>query len=166
MALPVQPYRSTPIFDEDTLPQALRAWINQGNTEFSFALIALSLNVSAYYYEDIRSGIRAIAGTQIEAARSVGLSAMQALRYVVLPQAVRYAVPPIINRSIILFKDTSLAMVIGVTELTYQAKRIENATFQTFQIFTIATVLYLCFSLAVAALGARIARRYPASFKS
>jgi len=150
----------------EILPQALRAWINQGNTEFSFALIALSLNVSAYYYEDIRSGIRAIAGTQIEAARSVGLSAMQALRYVVLPQAVRYAVPPIINRSIILFKDTSLAMVIGVTELTYQAKRIENATFQTFQIFTIATVLYLCFSLAVAALGARIARRYPASFKS
>jgi len=150
----------------EILPQALRAWINQGNTEFSFALIALSLNVSAYYYEDIRSGIRAIAGTQIEAARSVGLGAMQALRYVVLPQAVRYAVPPIINRSIILFKDTSLAMVIGVTELTYQAKRIENATFQTFQIFTITTVIYLCVSLLISALGAQIARRYPASFKS
>ncbi|NRF50188.1 amino acid ABC transporter permease, partial [Pseudomonas stutzeri] len=91
----------------EILPEAVRVWINQGNTEFSFALIALSLNVSAYYYEDIRSGIRAIPATQVEAARSIGLGAVQALIYVVLPQAVRYAVPPIINRSIILFKDTS-----------------------------------------------------------
>jgi polar amino acid transport system permease protein len=150
----------------EILPRAIREWINQGNTEFSFALIALSLNVSAYYYEDIRSGIKAIAGTQIEAARSVGLSALQSLRYVVLPQAVRMAVPPIINRSLILFKDTSLAMVIGVTELTYQVKQIENATFQTFQIFLISTLIYLVISLLIAALGAQVARRYPADFKS
>lgn len=150
----------------EMLPQAIRTWINQGNTEFSFALIALSLNVSAYYYEDIRSGIKAIAGTQIEAARAVGLTALQALRYVVLPQAVRIAVPPIINRSLILFKDTSLAMVIGVTELTYQVKQIENATFQTFQIFLISTLIYLVISLLIAALGAQVARRYPADFKS
>ncbi len=149
----------------EVLPKALRLWINQGNTEFSFALIALSLNVSAYYYEDIRSGIKAIAATQTEAARSVGLSAVQALRYVVLPQAVRYAVPPLINRSLILFKDTSLAMVIGVTELTYQVKKIENATFQTLQIFMISTLIYLCISLAIAMLGASMARRYPANFK-
>lgn len=147
------------------LPESVRLWINQGDTEFSFALIALSLNVSAYYYEDIRSGIRAIAQTQIEAARSVGLTAMQALGYVVLPQAVRIAVPPIINRSLILFKDTSLAMVIGVTELTYESKQIENATFQTFQIFLIATVIYLVICLLIAGLGAQIARRYPANFK-
>lgn len=149
----------------EILPKALRLWINQGNTEFSFALIALSLNVSAYYYEDIRSGIKAIAGTQLEAARSVGLSALQAMRYVVLPQAVRFAVPPIINRSLILFKDTSLAMVIGVTELTYQVKKVENATFKTFQVFMIATVIYLVISLMIAALGAQAARRYPANFK-
>lgn len=149
----------------EILPKALRMWINQGNTEFSFALIALSLNVSAYYYEDIRSGIKAIAGTQVEAARSVGLSAVQALRYVVLPQAVRVSIPPIINRSLILFKDTSLAMVIGVTELTYQVKKIENATFQTFQIFFISTLIYLVISLLIAALGAQMSKRYPASFK-
>jgi polar amino acid transport system permease protein len=74
-------------------------------------------------------------------------------------------VPPIINRSLILFKDTSLAMVIGVTELTYQVKRIENATFQTFQIFVISTLIYLCISLLIAMLGAQMARRYPASFR-
>ena len=150
----------------EILPKTLRLWINQGNTEFSFALIALSLNVSAYYYEDIRSGIKSIAGTQNEAARSIGLSAIQALAYVILPQAVRISIPPIINRSLILFKDTSLAMVIGVTELTYQMKRIENATFQTFQIFLVATVIYLFFSLLIAAFGAHLSRRYPASFKS
>src|SRR3546814_15544466 len=50
----------------EILPESIRTWINQGNTEFSFALIALSLNVSAYYYEDIRSGIRAIPGPQLE----------------------------------------------------------------------------------------------------
>ncbi len=150
----------------EILPEAVRVWINQGNTEFSFALIALSLNVSAYYYEDIRSGIRAIPATQVEAARSIGLGAVQALIYVVLPQAVRYAVPPIINRSIILFKDTSLAMVIGVTDLTYQTKRIENATFQTFQIFMISTLIYLCMALLISALGSHLARKYPASFKS
>ncbi len=150
----------------EVLPKALRLWINQGNTEFSFALIALSLNVSAYYYEDIRSGIKAIAATQVEAARAVGLGALQAMRYVIMPQAVRYAVPPIINRSLILFKDTSLAMVIGVTELTYQVKKIENATFQTFQIFMISTLIYLVISLMIAGLGAQVARKYPSSFKS
>lgn len=150
----------------EILPKALRMWINQGNTEFSFALVALSLNVSAYFYEDIRSGIKAIAGTQNEAARSVGLGAMQALAYVILPQAVRISIPPIINRSLILFKDTSLAMVIGVTELTYQVKRIENATFKTFQIFLVATLIYLVISLSIALLGAYMSRRFPASFKS
>ncbi len=149
----------------EVLPKSLKLWINQGNSEFSFALIALSLNVSAYFYNDIRSGIKAIAGTQMEAARAVGLSSTQALRFVVLPQAVRIAVPPIINRSLILFKDTSLAMVIGVTELTYQVKRIENITFQTFQIFMISTVIYLVISLMISLLGAQVARRYPANFK-
>ncbi|MGB6104979.1 MAG: amino acid ABC transporter permease [Pusillimonas sp.] len=149
----------------EILPESIRVWVNQGNTEFSFALVALSLNVSAYYYEDLRSGIRAIVSTQIEAARSVGLGAGQALIYIVLPQAIRYAVPPLINRSIILFKDTSLAMVIGVTELTYQTKKIENITFQTFEIFLACTLIYLCLSLLIAMLGAQLARRYPPDFK-
>lgn len=148
------------------LPEAIRAWINQGNTEFSFALIALSLNVSGFYYEDIRSGIRSIASTQIEAARAIGLNAVQALRYVVLPQAMRIAVPAIINRSMILFKDTSLAMVIGVAEITYTAKHIANLSFQTFQIFLISTLIYLTISMLIAMFGAQLARRYPPDFKS
>jgi len=148
----------------EILPAGIRDWINAGNSEFSFALIALSLGVSAYYYEDIRSGIRAIAATQVEAARAIGLNAVQALGYVILPQAVRVAVPPLVNRSVILLKDTSLAMVIGVTDLTYQTKHIENTTFQTFEVFTVATLVYLCLALAIAGLGAWLARIWPASF--
>jgi len=148
----------------EILPAGIRDWINAGNSEFSFALIALSLGVSAYYYEDIRSGIRAIPATQVEAARAIGLNAVQALGYVILPQAVRVAVPPLVNRSVILLKDTSLAMVIGVTDLTYQTKHIENTTFQTFEVFTVATLVYLCLALAIAGLGAWLARIWPASF--
>src|SRR5690606_22093942 len=133
--------------------------------EFTFALIALSLNVSAYYYEDIRSGIRAIPYVQIEGARAIGLTSWQALAYVVLPQAVRFSIPPIINRSLILFKDTSLAMVIGVAELTYQVKQIENATFLTFQFFLVSTVIYLTISLLIAGFGALMAKRFPPSFR-
>ncbi len=150
----------------EILPKAMKLWINQGSSEFSFALIALSLNVSAYYYEDIRSGIKAVAANQVEAARSIGLSAIQALMYAILPQAVRISIPPIINRSLILFKDTSLAMVIGVTELTYQTKKIENTTFKTFEIFIIATAIYLVVALLIAGFGAFMSKKFPSNFKT
>ena len=147
------------------LPDGLRLWINRGDTEFLFGLIALSLNVSGFMSEDIRAGLRAIPGTQVEAARSVGLGAWGALRHVMLPQAVRIAVPPLINRSLILFKDTSLAMVIGVGELTYQVKAIENQTFRSFEVFAVSTALYLAASLALMGLGAWFGRRYPPAFR-
>jgi polar amino acid transport system permease protein len=147
------------------LPHAIRIWVNRGDTEFLFALIALALNVSAYMSQDIISGMRSIPKTQIEAARSIGLSAFSALRYVTLPQALRLAVPPLVNRSLILFKDTSLAMVIGVGELTYETRAIENLTFRTFELFAIATTLYLAASLILMGLGAGFSRRFPANFK-
>ncbi|MDQ8032154.1 ABC transporter permease [Bordetella genomosp. 1] len=147
------------------LPDGIRLWLNRGDTEFMFALIALALNVSGYMSEDIRSGLRAIPATQGEAARSVGLSAWGALRHVLVPQALRIGVPPLINRTLILFKDTSLAMVIGVAELTYQVKAIENLTFRSFEVFAASTALYLMASLALMALGAWFARRYPPAFR-
>ncbi len=149
----------------EVLPEDLRLWINQGQSEFLFAAIALSLNVSAYFSEDIRSGLRAIPGTQLEAARAIGLSASSAMRYVTLPQALRISVPPLLNRSLILFKDTSLAMVIGVAELTYQVKAIENLTFRSFEVFAIATLTYLLLSLLLMALGAWFGKRFPPAFK-
>ena len=75
------------------LPAAAGAWINNHNGEFVFALIALSLNAAAYLSEDLRSGVRSIARGQVEAARALGLGYAQTMLYVVLPQAVRVAVP-------------------------------------------------------------------------
>lgn len=147
------------------LPRELRIWLNQGDTEFMFAIVALSLNVSAFMAQDILSGMRAIPSTQVEAARSVGLSVLMTLRYVTLPQAIRISVPPLVNRSLILFKDTSLAMVIGVGELTYQVRAIENLTFRSFEVFAVATGVYLSAALILMATGAIFARCFPADFR-
>ncbi|WP_144640315.1 amino acid ABC transporter permease [Bordetella genomosp. 13] len=147
------------------LPAGLKAYVNSGNTEILFAVVALSLNVSAYLSEDLRSGLKAIPSAQVEAGRSIGLGFLQAMRYVILPQALRIAVPPLVNRSLILFKDTSLAMVIGVTELTYQAKNIDNLTFRTFDVFAVTTLIYLLCSLVIMLAGSRIERAFPSAYK-
>ncbi|WP_407167524.1 amino acid ABC transporter permease [Bradyrhizobium sp. ORS 111] len=150
----------------EVLPDPIRQWINQNQSEFAFAAIALSLNVSAYFSEDVRSGLRAIPKTQLEAARAIGLSAFSAMRYVTVPQAVRIAVPPLLNRTLILFKDTSLAMVIGVAEMTYQVKAIENLTFRSLEVFATATIAYLALSLTIMGLGAWFGKRFPPTFKA
>lgn len=149
----------------ELLPDSLRLWINRGNTEFLFAWVALSLNVSAYFAEDIRSGIRAIPATQFEAARAIGLSALGGVIYVILPQAVRLTIPTILNRTLILFKDSSLAMAIGVSELTYQVRNIENITFRAFEAYFIATVIYLTISLLIMFAGAWFSRRFTVAYR-
>ncbi|MFA5488668.1 MAG: amino acid ABC transporter permease [Candidimonas sp.] len=174
MALFVEYHRNVPTVVQilvwffgvpEILPADVRAYVNSGNSEFMFATIALALNVSAYWSQDIRSGLRAIPAGQIEAARSIGLSFVQAMRYVSLPQAMRISVPPLLNRSLILFKDTSLAMVIGVTELTYQTKAIDNLTFRTFDVLAFGTMVYLICSLTIMFVGRCIERRYPSPYK-
>lgn len=147
------------------LPPDIRAFVNASNTEILFAVVALSLNVSAYMSEDLRSGLKAIPAAQIEAGRSIGLSFLQAMRYVVLPQALRIGLPPLVNRSLILFKDTSLTMVIGVAELTYQAKNIDNLTFRTFDVFAVTTLIYLLCSITIMLIGSRVEKAYPSAYK-
>jgi polar amino acid transport system permease protein len=138
----------------ELLPSWITNYINDHNGEFIFALIALSLNAAAYMSEDLRSGLRSVAGTQMEAARALGLSYAQTMRDVLLPQAVRVSVPPLINQSLSLFKSTSLAMAIGVAEMTYASRQIENETYRTFETFALASVFYLVMSWAIMALGA------------
>ena len=141
------------------LPESLKAWINAGNTEFFFAAIALALNSGAFISEDLRSGLRAIPHTQQEAAWSIGLTHLQTLRYVILPQAIRVALPALLNQALLLFKNSSLAMAIGVHELLYRTRQIDNLTFRTFDVFLIATLLYLLGTLALMALSERVANR-------
>ena len=141
------------------LPAGLRDWVNAGNTEFFFATIALALNAGAFISEDLRSGLRSIPQTQQEAAWSIGLTYLQSFRYVILPQGIRVAMPALLNQALLLFKNSSLAMAIGVHELMYRTRQIDNLTFRTFDVFMVATILYLIGTLALMALSEHVAKR-------
>ncbi|APW37422.1 ABC transporter permease [Rhodoferax koreense] len=142
------------------LPDDLQAWLSEHNGEALFAIIALGLCQAAYFSEDLRSGLRSIPDGQTEAARALGHSYLSSMRHVILPQAVRNAVPALVNHSVSLFKNSSLAMAIGVAELTHAVKEIESQSFRTFEAYLVATVLYLGFSLLIMAAGAWLSKRY------
>ncbi|GAB3625956.1 amino acid ABC transporter permease [Pandoraea terrae] len=142
------------------LPDAIQTWFNTHNGEFLFSVIAIGLCMAAYISEDLRSGLRAVPHGQQEASRSLGLSYVKTMRYVVLPQAVRVAMPPLINHSVLLFKNTSLAMAIGCAELSYATREIENHTFRTFESYLVATVVYLLISLLIMAAGAATSSKH------
>ncbi|HTH79917.1 MAG TPA: amino acid ABC transporter permease [Ramlibacter sp.] len=141
------------------LPTAMQMWLNRHGGEFTFATIAIGLATSAYMSEGLRGGIRAIPPSQIEAARALGLSYLQSFRHVVFPQAFRIALPTLINHTVLLFKNTSLAMTIGVAELMYATREIESRTFRTIEIYLLATVIYLGISLLIMAAGSFAERR-------
>jgi polar amino acid transport system permease protein len=134
------------------LPDVVNEWLNATNFEFAAVVIALTFYTSAFIAEDIRSGVLAIPKEQMEAARSSGLSFLQSMRFIILPQAVRLTIPPLVNQFLNLTKNSSLAMTIGVAELTYQARQVESYTFKGFEAFTAATVVYLGLSLAITGL--------------
>ena len=131
------------------LPTAVNTWLVSTNFEFASAVIALTIYTSAFIAEDIRSGVLSIPKEQMEAARSSGFSFIRSMRYIILPQAVRITVPPLISQFLNLVKNSSLAMTIGVAELTYQARQVESYTFKGFEAFTAATVIYLAMSIII-----------------
>lgn len=142
------------------LPLPALDWLGEHHAEVVFAIVALGLCQAAYFNEDLRSGLRAIPPGQEEAARALGNTFIGTLRYVLLPQAVRNALPALINHSVSLFKNSSLAMAIGVAEMTHAVKEIENASFRAFESYLLATLMYLGFSLVIMAVGACLARRF------
>ncbi len=142
------------------LPNDWQEWLADHDSEAVFAVIALSLCQAAYFSEDLRSGLRGVAPGQAEAARALGHSFVGSMRYVILPQAVRNAVPALVNHTVSLFKNTSLAMAIGVAELTHVVREVDSRSFRTFEVYAVGTALYLVFSLLLTALGAALSRRY------
>lgn len=144
----------------ELLPEPARMWLNERNSEFILVMLALSFCFAAYISEALRSGLRAIPRTQHEAGRALGFGYLSTMRHVVIPQALRAAVPPLVNYSLLFFKNTSLAMAIGVHELTTQARQIENDTFRTFEAFAVATAIYLAISFLIMAAGAWLERRF------
>ena len=141
------------------LPESMQTWANANNGELIFAGIAIGMCMAAYFSEDIRSGLRSIPVGQHEASRSLGLSYLGSMRYVILPQAFRIALPPFINHTVLLFKNTSLAMAVGAAEMTYAVREVENHTFRTFEAYLVATAFYLAISLCLMAIGALVAQR-------
>lgn len=105
-------------------------------------LVALSLNVSAYNGETFRAGIASIRKGQAEAALALGMSGWQAMREVVLPQAVRRVLPVLASTWVSLFKDTSLVSVIAVGELAYTAMRIRSQSFRVLEMLTAMAAIY------------------------
>lgn len=116
------------------------------------AVLALSLNVAGYAGETIRGSINAVPQGQWEAARTIGLSRMQSMRRVILPQAFRISVAPLSNTFIGLVKDTSLTSIVMVTEMLREAQRIATPTYEFTTVYIVAALIYwlICTPLSIA----------------
>lgn len=112
-------------------------------SSFWTATIAIGLNSGAYISQTIRSGINSVPQGQIEAAKTLGLSTFDTMKCIVLPQAIRNVIPSIGNELITLVKDSSLASLIGVVELTKEASIIRSRTYDAFSILLAISLLYL-----------------------
>jgi polar amino acid transport system permease protein len=110
---------------------------------FSCVAIAFFLNTGAYYGEILRAGIESIPRGQVEAARSTGLSGLQSLTYIVLPQAVRNVLPDLLSNTLEVVKLTSLGSVVAVPELLYQARQAQSVTYNATPIVMAAVIYFL-----------------------
>ena len=122
-------------------------------------IITVAINTGAYFAEIIRAGIQSIDKGQTEAARSIGFTGAQTMRYVVLPQAFRRMLPTITNQSIISLKDTSLLSVIGIADLTQQGQIQASATFEAFKIWLTVGVIYFIVIYLLTVLANFVERR-------
>ncbi len=147
------------------IPQLYRAVT--GNTMFLEPIIAgilaLGINSAAYTAEIVRAGIQSIDKGQMEAARSLGLTYKQAMRFVILPQAFRRIIPPLANEFIVLLKDTSLVSAIGATELMYRSRVMGAKYYAYVQFLMGAAVIYLTLTIVFSQLVARLERRLAVS---
>ncbi|MEV0809788.1 amino acid ABC transporter permease [Micromonospora sp. NPDC050200] len=120
------------------------------------SVMALSLYGAAYYGEIVRGGILSIDPGQTDAGLSLGMTYGERMRRVVLPQAFRRMVPPLVNQSIIQLKNTSLVSVLTVAELTYQAQQISSSTYRSLEIYTTVAFLYLAMVIPSSMLARRL----------
>lgn len=138
------------------LPQEAMMWLNMPHEttifgltlewpsfEFLAGFIGLTLYSAPFVAEELRAGIQGVGRGQKYAAHALGLTGWQAMRYVVLPQALKIAMPPLLGQYMNIVKNSSLTMAIGVAELSYASRQVETQSLQTFEAFGVATVLYI-----------------------
>jgi polar amino acid transport system permease protein len=111
------------------------------------AIIALGFGYGAYEAEVFRAGIQSIGKGQTEAARSLGMTYLQSMRFIILPQAIRRVLPPLGNDFIACLKDSSLATVLAVNELTQLGRMLRASTFRVLEVFNVVAFLYLSMTL-------------------
>jgi polar amino acid transport system permease protein len=116
------------------------------------AIVALGIGYGAYEAEIFRAGIQSIGRGQMEAARSLGMTYWQAMRHIILPQAIRRVLPPLGNDFIACLKDSSLATVLAVNELTQLGRLRRSSTFRVFETFNVLSFLYLAMTLTLSGL--------------
>ena len=123
------------------VPQLLRRPI----PEYGVALTAFVIFEAAYFGEIVRAGVQSVARGQVEAATALGMTATKTMAYVVLPQALKNMVPSLVTQMIVLFKDTSLASIIGYVDLTKAAQIVNNREIRPFELYLfIAVVYFVC----------------------
>ncbi|MFB0828770.1 amino acid ABC transporter permease [Brevibacillus laterosporus] len=126
---------------------------------FPAAIIGFSLSVGAYNSEVIRAAIQSVPKGQWEAAYTIGMTKNQARRRIILPQALRVAIPPLGNSFISLVKDTSLAATITVTEMFQISQQITAMTYEPLVLYCEVAIIYLFFSTILSALQSRVEHR-------
>lgn len=122
-------------------------------------VLAIGIGYSAYIGETIRAGIQAVPRGQWEASRSLGLSERQTLRFVVLPQAFRVVIPPVLNDFVACLKDSSLVSIIGLRELTRAGREFYSSTFADFQTWLVVAAYYLAMTVLLTRLSGALERR-------
>lgn len=129
----------------ELLPNDAGMWVKREMPmpEFTTAAVCLGLYTASRVAEQVRSGIQSIGQGQNNAALATGLTTVQVYRYILLPVGYRIMIPPLTSEFLTIFKNSSVALTIGVLEITAQARQIEEYTFQGFEAFTTATVLYI-----------------------
>jgi glutamate/aspartate transport system permease protein len=133
----------------ELLPDDIGRWMKRDmpNPEFVTAVIALGLYTASRIAEQVRAGIETVPPGLSAAAKAHGLNTAQTYRYVLLPISFRLIVPPLTSEFLTVFKNSSLALTIGLLELTAQSQQIAEYTFQGFEAFTAATVIYVTIAL-------------------
>jgi polar amino acid transport system permease protein len=141
------------------LPQGVQDWLFDHGVEFWAGVFALGVYHGARFSEVMRSGIQSIPKTQLEAALTTGLTVIQAYRLIIVPIALRLIIPPATNETVNLLKNSSVALTIGVAELTFQTRQIETYTARAFEALAAGTIIYLVLCLAIASIMAYVERR-------
>ncbi|MDQ3226796.1 MAG: amino acid ABC transporter permease [Chloroflexota bacterium] len=132
-------------------------------TPVQAAILGLGFNGGAYLAEVFRAGIQSIHAGQMEAALTVGMTPLLAMRYVVLPQALNVVVPPTTNYSIALLKDTAIVSAVAAPEIMFKARNLVMETYLSAQIYLLVAVMYLVLSLILAVIARRVERRLAVS---